>query len=155
MSAICYILLIICTELGFWFCVTREYNIVVCVVRKDVVETARPTKSPTEAPTKAPTVTKSSESTRAPVPDLTRAPATLSTCLKNRDCDDNNTCTKNRCKKGQCKHSIKCTFKFKKNKGKCKALTCDLTKGKCTRDITKALKECNSKEECKMGKCVW
>merc|ERR1712160_76110 len=44
--------------------------------------------------------TKSSEPTRTPVPDPTRAPVTLSTCLKNRDCDDNNSCTKNRCKKG-------------------------------------------------------
>jgi len=155
--------------------------------------TARPTEatsSPTESPTSSPSVPPSASPiavTNAPTASPTQAPVTnppttsppidtptstpvaaptTSTCGKNQDCDDNNTCTKNRCntRKNKCKFSViknkccqtqsECTFKFKKRKQKCMALTCDLIKGKCMRDKDKPLKRCDSKAECKKGRCV-
>merc|ERR1711982_25159 len=65
-----------------------------------------PTLTPTESPTKAPI-------TSSPVVSPTVSPEAISTaspssfeCKKNKDCDDNDVCTKDKCKKkkGMCKN---------------------------------------------------
>jgi len=109
------------------------------------VDTAAPVLAPIVAPTLSPV-------TLAPV---------ISKCTENKDCNDNDVCTKDKCKKtGQCKYSKKknkccakqseCVNKFKN--GKCKVFKCKTNKGKCKK--TKTLSNCKNKEECKSGDCA-
>ena len=91
---------------------------------------------------------------------VTTAPVQFQ-CTVNKDCNDDDVCTKDKCKK----KSGKCTNKKQKNKcctnesecvnifkkGKCKVYKCRTNKGRCKK--TKTLTNCKNKNQCVKSNC--
>jgi len=129
------------------FCTSDSTPTISPFVSPAVTPTASPTTSPSVSPSVSPT---KSQVTLAPVKFQ---------CKKNKDCNDNDVCTRDKCKKKKCTNKTRknkcctndadCVNTFKK--GKCKVYECDTEKGRCKKVET--LTSCNNKKQCKKGTC--